>query len=91
MLSQYYPIQQALVGDIFVQILSLMLVFLVTYVLYRSSQSVYKRKDKLLQQEVSLLVHIENLKTQQMLTESVFSSSQDGSRAQSNPLSFSLN
>ena len=37
MLKQYYPIQQALVGDIFAQILSLMLVFLVTYVLYRSS------------------------------------------------------
>ena len=37
MLKQYYPIQQALVGDIFAQILSLMLVFLATYVLYRSS------------------------------------------------------
>ena len=74
MLSRYYPIQLALAGDILAQILSLMLVFLATYVLYRSSHSVYKRRDKLLKQDVSLLVHIENLKTQQMLTESVFSS-----------------
>ena len=37
MLKQYYPIQQALVGDIFAQILSLMLAFLVNYVLFRSS------------------------------------------------------